>query len=157
MTCDQSRICDIGRPFVGSVIVYAKSVQLPSVPDILVNVLRIVTVSCGSQTVSEPVPCPAGGVASCAQRHCASSVLATQPADARGLSMDECTPDHTTLQVTWKSKLKQQYPDPNDYSVFMGNFSTSTGFVTFLLMLISRIIIFPKFGWGIAAMVRMPG
>jgi ATP:ADP antiporter, AAA family len=31
------------------------------------------------------------------------------------------------VEVTWKSKLKAQYPNPNDYSTFMGNFSTATG------------------------------
>ena len=31
------------------------------------------------------------------------------------------------VEVTWKSKLKQQFPDPNQYSVFMGNFSACTG------------------------------
>ena len=29
--------------------------------------------------------------------------------------------------MTWKSKIKQQFPNPNDYSSFMGDFSTATG------------------------------
>ncbi|XRB12244.1 ATP/ADP-transporter [Pseudoscourfieldia marina] len=56
------------------------------------------------------------------------------------------------VEVTWKSKIKAQYPDPNDYSMFMGNFSTATGTVTFMLMIISRFI-FGKFGWGVAAVI----
>ena len=56
------------------------------------------------------------------------------------------------VEVTWKSKLKAQYPDPNDYSMFMGNFSTATGTVTFVLMIVSRYI-FAKFGWGVAAAI----
>eukprot|EP01024_Parvocaulis_polyphysoides_P063319 TRINITY_DN72_c0_g1_i6.p1 TRINITY_DN72_c0_g1~~TRINITY_DN72_c0_g1_i6.p1 ORF type:complete len:608 (+),score=106.68 TRINITY_DN72_c0_g1_i6:1545-3368(+) len=56
------------------------------------------------------------------------------------------------VEVTWKSKLKAQYPDPNAYSVFMGNFSTATGSVTFCLMIASRFI-FQKFGWGVAALI----
>eukprot|EP00798_Chlamydomonas_sp_ICE-L_P031544 gene31544-6729_t len=56
------------------------------------------------------------------------------------------------VEVTWKSKLKAQFPSPNDYSMFMGNFSTVTGFVTFGMMLLSRII-FKKFGWGVAALI----
>lgn len=56
------------------------------------------------------------------------------------------------VEVTWKSKIKQQFPNPNDYSQFMGNFSTATGSVTFLMMLLSRYI-FRKFGWGVAAAI----
>jgi hypothetical protein len=39
------------------------------------------------------------------------------------------------VEVTWKSKLKAAFPDPNSYSAFMGNFSTMTGIVTLLMML----------------------
>lgn len=56
------------------------------------------------------------------------------------------------LQVTWKSKLKAAFPDPNNYSAFMGNFSTATGMVTLLMMLAGRVV-FKKFGWGVAAMI----
>jgi len=31
------------------------------------------------------------------------------------------------VEVTWKSKIKMQFPNPNDYSAFMGDFSSSTG------------------------------
>ena len=31
------------------------------------------------------------------------------------------------VEVTWKSKIKAQFPNPNDYSAFMGEFSTATG------------------------------
>merc|ERR1712176_832668 len=51
------------------------------------------------------------------------------------------------VEVTWKSKIKAQFPNPNDYSSFMGDFSTYTGIVTFIMMLASRFI-FKKFGWG---------
>lgn len=56
------------------------------------------------------------------------------------------------VEVTWKSKIKQQFPNPNDYSAFMGDFSSSTGAVTFAMMLLSRFI-FRKFGWGVAALI----
>lgn len=56
------------------------------------------------------------------------------------------------VEVTWKSKLKAQFPNPNDYSSFMGDFSTATGIVTFCLMIASRYI-FSKFGWGVAALI----
>jgi AAA family ATP:ADP antiporter len=56
------------------------------------------------------------------------------------------------VEVTWKSKLKAAFPDPNSYSAFMGNFSTATGIVTLMLMLAGRYI-FDKFGWGVAALI----
>jgi len=56
------------------------------------------------------------------------------------------------VEVTWKSKLKAQFPSPNDYSSFMGDFSTYTGVATFIMMLLSRYI-FRKYGWGVAAAI----
>jgi ATP:ADP antiporter, AAA family len=56
------------------------------------------------------------------------------------------------VEVTWKSKIKAQFPNPNDYSAFMGDFSTATGAVTFTMMIVSRWI-FAKFGWGMAALI----
>jgi ATP:ADP antiporter, AAA family len=56
------------------------------------------------------------------------------------------------VEVTWKSKIKAQFPNPNDYSAFMGDFSTATGAATFLMMIASRFI-FRKFGWGGAAII----
>lgn len=56
------------------------------------------------------------------------------------------------VEVTWKGKLKAQFPNPNDYSCFMGEFSTATGIVTFSMMIASRLI-FKKFGWGVAALI----
>jgi ATP:ADP antiporter, AAA family len=59
------------------------------------------------------------------------------------------------VEVTWKGRLKAQYPDPNDYSAFMGNFSTCTGICTFLLMIVSRGILARKKGdaWKLAASI----
>ncbi|KAJ3691926.1 hypothetical protein LUZ60_012276 [Juncus effusus] len=56
------------------------------------------------------------------------------------------------VEVTWKSKLKAQFPTPNEYSAFMGDFSTATGIATFTMMLLGRVIL-RKFGWGVAAMI----
>ncbi len=39
------------------------------------------------------------------------------------------------VEVTWKSQLKLQYPNQNDYSRFMGYFSFCTGIVTIFMML----------------------
>ncbi|PIN26020.1 hypothetical protein CDL12_01242 [Handroanthus impetiginosus] len=56
------------------------------------------------------------------------------------------------VEVTWKSKLKAQFPTPNEYSSFMGDFSTATGVATFTMMLLSQWI-FNKYGWGVAAKI----
>lgn len=56
------------------------------------------------------------------------------------------------VEVTWKSKLKAAFPDPNAYSSFMGNFSTATGIVTLLMMVGGRWIL-NTFGWGVAAQI----
>merc|ERR1712048_729115 len=56
------------------------------------------------------------------------------------------------VEVTWKSKLKAQFPDPNDYSKFMGAFSSTTGSVTLVMMIIGRWIL-SRFGWGVGALV----
>ncbi|KAG2443589.1 hypothetical protein HXX76_001940 [Chlamydomonas incerta] len=55
------------------------------------------------------------------------------------------------VEVTWKAKLKAAYPDPADYSAFMGKFSETTGIVTLLMMLLGRFVI-KRFGWGVAAL-----
>ncbi|KAG9459416.1 hypothetical protein H6P81_003924 [Aristolochia fimbriata] len=56
------------------------------------------------------------------------------------------------VEVTWKSKLKAQFPSPNEYSAFMGDFSTCTGIATFIMMLLGRWIL-EKYGWGVAATI----
>ncbi|KAK8575891.1 hypothetical protein V6N13_032799 [Hibiscus sabdariffa] len=56
------------------------------------------------------------------------------------------------VEVTWKLKLKAQFPSPNEYSSFMGDFSTGTGIATFTMMLLSQFI-FDKYGWGVAAKI----
>jgi AAA family ATP:ADP antiporter len=48
------------------------------------------------------------------------------------------------VEVTWKSKLKAAFPNPNDYSAFMGNFSSATGVVTFLMMIAGEFVELPS-------------
>lgn len=57
------------------------------------------------------------------------------------------------IEVTWKSQLKLQYPNANDYSTFMGYFSTFTGAVTVLMMLFVGGNVIRRFGWGKAAQI----
>ena len=56
------------------------------------------------------------------------------------------------VEVSWKAKIKLAFPNPNDYSAFMGNFSSAMGSVTLIMMLIGRSI-FQRFGWRSAALV----
>lgn len=57
------------------------------------------------------------------------------------------------VEVTWKSQLKLQYPNANDYSTFMGKFSFVTGLVTILMMLFVGGNLIRRKGWGFAAMI----
>jgi len=56
------------------------------------------------------------------------------------------------VEVSFKSHLKTAFPDPNAYSAFMGNFSSVTGVVTLVMMLVGRWV-FRHFGWGVAAAI----
>lgn len=56
------------------------------------------------------------------------------------------------VEVTWKGQIKVQYPNPNDYSAFMGKFSFLTGATTIIMLFVGGYIIRKK-GWGFAAMV----
>lgn len=57
------------------------------------------------------------------------------------------------VEVTWKSQLKTQYPDYNEYSTFMGYFSFFTGLVTIIMMLFGGGNIIRRKGWGFAALI----
>lgn len=56
------------------------------------------------------------------------------------------------VEVTWKSQVRLQYPNPNQYSEFMGGFSQITGIVTIIMMLFVGGNAIRK-GWGFAAMI----
>ncbi|KAF1002816.1 hypothetical protein AG4045_023677 [Apium graveolens] len=58
---------------------------------------------------------------------------------------------NTYVPLPTRSK-KKKFPSPNEYSSFMGDFSTATGIATFTMMLLSQWI-FNKYGWGVAATV----
>jgi AAA family ATP:ADP antiporter len=57
------------------------------------------------------------------------------------------------VEVTWKSQLKLQYPNPNEYSAFMGYFSTITGAATILMMLFVGGNVIRRFGWSVGAQI----
>jgi len=56
------------------------------------------------------------------------------------------------VEVTWKGQVKLQYPNPNEYSAFMGRFSFMTGAATIIMLFVGGYIIRSR-GWGFAAMV----
>lgn len=56
------------------------------------------------------------------------------------------------VEVTWKSQLKLQFPNPNDYNSFMGTFSQVTGILTILMMLFVGGNVIRRLGWGTAAL-----
>jgi len=56
------------------------------------------------------------------------------------------------VEVTWKSQLKLQYPNPNEYSTFMGGFSKYTGIVTIFMMLFVGGNVIRRLGWTTAAL-----
>lgn len=57
------------------------------------------------------------------------------------------------VEVTWKNQVKLQYPNPNEYSAFMGYFSTFTGAITILMMLFVGGNVIRKWGWGVGALI----
>lgn len=56
------------------------------------------------------------------------------------------------IEVTWKSQLKLQFPNSNDYSAFMGKFSMYTGVVSIFMMLFVAPNMLRVCGWKITAL-----
>jgi AAA family ATP:ADP antiporter len=56
------------------------------------------------------------------------------------------------VEGVWKGQVKIAFPDMNDYNMFMGQFSTWTGFITILLMLVGNNIL-RKLSWTKAAIL----
>jgi AAA family ATP:ADP antiporter len=56
------------------------------------------------------------------------------------------------VEVTWKKQLGHAFASMNEYSAFMGDFSTYTGIITIVLMLVGTNIV-RKFGWFAAAII----
>ncbi len=56
------------------------------------------------------------------------------------------------VEVTWKHQLHVQYPNPNDYSTFMGMFSTITGMTTLFMILVVSANAMRR-GWRFAALL----
>jgi len=57
------------------------------------------------------------------------------------------------VEVTWKKHLALEFPNPNDYSAFMGRFSQITGITTFLMLLLVSGNLLRRKGWGFTALV----
>ncbi len=56
------------------------------------------------------------------------------------------------VEIVWKSQLKLQYPNSNDYSAFMGKFSFATGVFTILLIFMFKGVV-RRFGWFTGAII----
>lgn len=56
------------------------------------------------------------------------------------------------IDVTWKSQIKESFPQPSDYIAFMGTFSIWTGVGTILLTFSTKGIV-RRFGWLTGAMI----
>ncbi len=56
------------------------------------------------------------------------------------------------VELVWKSQLKLQYPNSNDYSAFMGQFSATTGVVTICLIMMFKGVV-RRFGWFTGAII----
>lgn len=56
------------------------------------------------------------------------------------------------VEVAWKKQVGMQYPNPNQYQNFMGNFSVATASLTIFMMLFVGGNVVRKFGWGVGAL-----
>lgn len=56
------------------------------------------------------------------------------------------------VEGVWKGQIKIAFPDKNDYNMFMGQFSTWTGAITILLMIVGNNIL-RKLSWTKAAIL----
>lgn len=56
------------------------------------------------------------------------------------------------VEVTWKGRLRDAFPDATAYSAFLGTFSSATGAATIAMMIAGRTIL-RRYGWGVAAQV----
>ncbi len=56
------------------------------------------------------------------------------------------------VEGVWKGQIKIAFPDMNDYNMFMGQFSTWTGAITILLMVVGNNIL-RKLSWTKAAIL----
>jgi len=56
------------------------------------------------------------------------------------------------VEGVWKGQIKIAFPDMNDYNMFMGKFSTYTGLITVLLMIVGNNIL-RRLSWAKAAVI----
>lgn len=56
------------------------------------------------------------------------------------------------VEGVWKSQLKLRYPTPNDYNIFMSQFTIITGFVSMFMMFVGSNIL-RMFRWFTAAVI----
>lgn len=57
------------------------------------------------------------------------------------------------VEIIWKKKAEEYFPDPADYNNFLNNYSILTGVTTVLIMLLVTSQSLRRFGWGPTAMI----
>ena len=57
------------------------------------------------------------------------------------------------IEVTWKSQVKLQYPNMNEYLGFMGTYNSILGATTIFMMLFVSSNVLRRFGWGVTAKI----
>lgn len=57
------------------------------------------------------------------------------------------------VEVIWKAKVCQLYPNPNDYNAYMSHVTTITGVISFFTSLLISGQLIRKFGWTIGALI----
>jgi len=57
------------------------------------------------------------------------------------------------VEVIWKDQVRQLYPDPNDYNVYMSQITTITGIISFFTSLLISGQLIRKFGWTVGALI----
>jgi AAA family ATP:ADP antiporter len=57
------------------------------------------------------------------------------------------------VEVIWKHQLKLQYPDPNDYNIFMGKISQYSSIFTLFMMILCGSKILQKSNWKASASI----
>lgn len=55
------------------------------------------------------------------------------------------------VEVIWKDQVRQLYPDPNAFTSYMGQITSITGVISFLLSLLVSGQLIRKYGWTIGA------
>lgn len=57
------------------------------------------------------------------------------------------------VEVIWKDQVRQLYPQPNDFTAYMGQITTITGVISVFISLFLSGYLFRRYGWTCAALI----